>query len=172
MSPPRKERGQRAELVSALIELVEKNDRAALATLRRGLGKEPAHVVEMYPLVDRYVPKGCSQWDEATYYIVASLFALHQEHWQINDQSQQQTNFGASFRRLDTMAPGTSIERRFVALLNADRDELQTHLHQAVGLMKAYEVPIDWVRLLWDIQRWGGDDRIVQRAWARAFWGT
>jgi CRISPR system Cascade subunit CasB len=172
MSSLRQNHKPRSALVSALTELVEQNDRAALAALRLGVGKEPGSVVAMYPLVARYVPRGCSQWEEATYYIVASLFGLHQLHWEVDDQERHQTNFAASFLRLDKAAPGDSIERRFVALLNADRDALPTHLRQAVGLMSNYAIPVDWARLLWDIQRWGGESRRVQRAWARAYWGA
>lgn len=43
--------GERA-FVDALNRLVAREDRAALAALRRGLGKPPGTVAEMYPLVE------------------------------------------------------------------------------------------------------------------------
>jgi CRISPR system Cascade subunit CasB len=63
------------------------------------------------------------------------------------------------------------VERRFVALLNCHQDDLDHHLRQAVSLLKSKDAPVDWAELLKDIQRWDNDDRLVQRRWARAFWG-
>jgi CRISPR system Cascade subunit CasB len=64
-----------------------------------------------------------------------------------------------------------SVERRFVGLLNCHADDLDKHLRQAVGLLKSKDIPIDWTRLLHDIQGWIWESRNVQLAWARAFWG-
>jgi CRISPR system Cascade subunit CasB len=44
------------------------------------------------------------------------------------------------------------------------------HLRQILSLLKSKDVPINWAQLLSDIRHWERDDRIVQKAWARAFW--
>jgi len=82
------------------------------------------------------------------------------------------TNLGAS---LDRMAPSSDsarpgVERRFIALLNCDSEDLPTHLRYAIGLLSAKEVPVDWAQLLRDVIAWNQPTRRVQRAWARAFW--
>jgi CRISPR system Cascade subunit CasB len=64
-----------------------------------------------------------------------------------------------------------AVERRFVALLNAHPEDLDKHLRHAVSLLKAHEIPVDWLRLLGDLRGWGNPERYVQRNWARAFWG-
>jgi hypothetical protein len=63
------------------------------------------------------------------------------------------------------------VKRRFVALLNAHPEELDRHLRHAVSLLSANEIRIDWAQLLRDVQQWDDEDRQVQLAWARAFWG-
>ncbi|MBI4336996.1 MAG: type I-E CRISPR-associated protein Cse2/CasB [Chloroflexi bacterium] len=171
MSPP----GERdARFVEHLEQLVAKQDRGALAALRRGLGKQPGEAPEMYPYVVRWA-QGGRPWQERVYYLVASLFAWHQGSWHGDASKHEVTNLGASFARLAPQGaenrPG--VERRFVALLNCHRDDLPNHLRHAVGLLKSKGIPlpIDWAQLLHDIQGWDSEHRWVQLAWARAFWG-
>lgn len=162
--------GQR-RFVAALEELVRQENRAALAALRRGLGKAPGEVAETHRFVVPWLPGGLNRWQEDAYYLVASLFAWHQRAWHPSDDSRALTNFGASFARLMDADGSDSTEKRFVALMNAHEDALPEHLRGTVGLMKAKEIPIDWAQLLRDIQGWGWESRSVQRDWARAFWG-
>jgi CRISPR system Cascade subunit CasB len=79
------------------------------------------------------------------------------------------TNFGASFKQLGS-DDSSSVERRFVALLNSHRDDLPNRLRHAVSLLRAPGVPVDWAQLLRDIQSWDHPDRFVQVQWARSFW--
>lgn len=154
--------------IESLERLVEREDRAALAELRRGLGRPPGGTVGMYRYVVPFLPPDAKPWAEEPYYLVASLFALHQRGWSKGERKGD-TSLGASFARLGGEA-SDSTEKRFAALLNAEADELPYHLRQAVGLLAAHDVPVDWLRLLRDIRRWGHPDRYVQRSWARAYW--
>lgn len=64
-----------------------------------------------------------------------------------------------------------SIERRFVALLDADEAQLPHHLRQMVQLLRTEDgIPIHWAELLADLRQWNRDDRRVQQRWARAFY--
>lgn len=155
--------------VGYLRELVAREDRAALAALRRGLGKAPGEAAESHRYVVPFT-SDLSARREAAYYQVAALFAWHQGSWQADSADPHSTNLGASLERLAARSMGSSVERRFVALLNSHADDLDAHLRQVVGLLKAGDVPIDWARLLRDLQHWDSEDRQVQRAWARAFW--
>jgi CRISPR system Cascade subunit CasB len=158
--------------------------RAALAALRRGLGRRPGTVAEVEPHVAPYLPETPSRRDDA-YYLVASLFALHPEGgWQRAPDERGPTNLGASFRRLQAKereqgGTGENVDKRFVALLNAHAEDLPEHLRHAISLLKAHNVPVDWRELLrgllsWDAnsRSWDADSRRVQRAWARAYWGA
>jgi CRISPR system Cascade subunit CasB len=154
--------------------------RATLASLRRALGKAPGAAVEAYPFVTPLLPPLQTVHDherdelnEALYYLVASLFALHPHNWQSEKNVRWRTNFGASMARMKGQSPERSagVERRFVALLNASFAELDDHLRHAISLLKSADIPVDWLQLLDDLRRWEFDDRVVQRRWARSFWG-
>jgi CRISPR system Cascade subunit CasB len=156
--------------VQALERLVERKDRAALARLRRGLGKTPGEMGEAHAYVVPYLANDAPEWREDAFYLVGTLFALHPRPWGSGDDGARYTNLGWSFARLTGATESESIEKRFVALLNAHRDDLDQHLRGAIGLLKAHEVPVNWLQLLRDVQHWGTESRSVQRTWARAFW--
>ncbi len=169
MSPPRNRERRFANYLAEFTD-PEREDRAALAALRRGLGKPPGEAAEMHPYVVPFLPHDGSRWEEDAHYLVAALFAWHQLVWP-EGGGEWDRNVGASFVRLAERAGSGSIEQRFVALLNSHRDDLPEHLRHAVGLLRAHEVPVDWAQLLRDIQEWDRESRSTQRSWARAFWG-
>lgn len=153
------------EKTHPFVEYLEslRDDRGALAALRRGLGQPPGTVADMYRYVVPWLP--ASRHAEAGYYLVAALFAYHPAEGGVG-------NMGRHFAR--AREPGgddTALERRFAALLAAHPDDLPTYLRQAVGFLRSKEVPINWHQLFYDLQRWGYDNRPVQKEWARAFWG-
>src|SRR2546426_9537486 len=135
--------------VAYLTRLVEDEDRAALAALRRSLGKAPGEAAEAHRYVLPFTGNA-TQRDEDTYYLVGALFALHQINWPPNEESNGPTNFGASFAWLKREVESDSIEKRFVALLNCHQEDLPDHLRHAVSLLRSKEIPIDWARLLRD----------------------
>ena len=142
-----------------------REDRAALAALRRGLGQPPGTVADMYRYVVPWLPEEVKPWREATYYQIAALFAYHPAVGGAG-------NMGDHFvRAQDPQGDRTAIERRFTALLAAHRDDLDAYLRQAISFLRSKEVPVNWHRLFYDLQRWGYDGRPVQQDWARAFWG-
>jgi CRISPR type I-E-associated protein CasB/Cse2 len=122
------------------------------------------------------LPEGeLSHWDERIAYLVASLFALYPEAppWPESARQRWQRNLGASLRHLAAQTESAGPERRMVALLNSDIDDLPHHLRGIIGLLKAAKtpVPVDWVRLTWDLRGWRNAERTPQKAWANAFWG-
>jgi CRISPR system Cascade subunit CasB len=142
-----------------------RDDRAALAALRRGLGQPPGTVAGMYPYVVRWLPADAPPAREAAYYLVAALYAYHPAQGGVG-------NLGEAFRRtLDPQGDNTAVERRFTALLAAHPDDLDFYLRQAVSFLRSKEVPVNWHQLLADVLAWGHPDRYVQKQWARAFWG-
>ena len=162
-------------LIAYLYGLANKEgeSRAELAALRRGLSDDPGRSLGMYQYIARYVPTHANTWEHNTHYLIASLFALHPKPWRTDDAEQAaRHNFGASFDLLNSKVESGSIEKRFVALLNADREELPEHLRHAVSLLKAHDVVVDYASLLRDVRAWDAENRWVQRLWARAFWGA
>jgi CRISPR system Cascade subunit CasB len=140
--------------------------RAALAKLRRGLGKPPGAALGTIAVVQPRLPPGLRQDAENACYLVGSLFAAH-------PQAGGGGSLGRAFALLARKREGDSLEKRFVALLNADVEDLPEHLRHAVSLLKGEGIAIDWACLIDDIQRWGHPDRRrrVRRQWASDFWG-
>jgi CRISPR system Cascade subunit CasB len=158
--------------IAYLQNLAEEEERGALAALRRGLGQPPGTVAAMYPYVVRWLPDALRPWQEAAYYLVAALFALHPDPAGAG-------NLGASFRLAEGKEERTgsddervpAVERRFTALLAAHPDDLPGYLRQAIGFLRSRQVPVGWQQLFEDIFGWGHPSRYVQREWARAYWG-
>ena len=150
--------------VKSLEKLYHENNRAALAKLRRGLGKKNG-TPDMCRYVVPFLPEGTETYQLGHYFLIASLFALHPE------PAARNTSMGKVFRAM--MGTSQSIEKRFENLLAVDAEDLDGHLRQAVSLAKSKNVRVDFHRLFYDIDRrsWNRPDRRVQLEWARDFWG-
>ena len=151
--------------VAYLKGLAERENRGALAALRRGLGMPPGACTEMHRYVVPFLREDSWTWREQCRYIIAALFGLY-------PASTSAGNFGHTMKLVHEKAGGDSIERRFIALLKSHRDDLFDHLRQAVSLAKSKDAPVHWERLLEDIQHWDEESAWVQRSWAQAFWGA
>lgn len=168
--------GQERRFAEHLDDLAGREDssaRAALAALRRGLGRAPGEAAEAARYVFPWLGQDALDRQVDAYFQVAALFATHQITWH-RGEGDRGHNLGSSFWRLahrDGGSEDPGAERRLVALLNAHPEEVGRHLRHAVSLLKAHDVPIDWAQLLRDIQEWTYADRRVQLDWARAFWG-
>ena len=158
--------------VSHLLELAKSN-RGAMAELRRSLSHEPGAHVAAFPYVERHAGNrhALDAYRKALY-LVAGLFALHQEH-------RKGSSFAAAYGRLSEQRKRSQksdgIERRFIALLSADAQSVPTHLRQALSLLVADEIPFDYVRLLTDLSVWLDPrklDRLdaVRQRWAQDFY--
>jgi CRISPR system Cascade subunit CasB len=165
-------------LIARLVQLKERDDRAALAALRRGLGKPAGTVPEMFRYVEPFIPVDEYARHVDAAYLVASLFGLHPNHGGPAEEtpSRQQRGFGASLahirRREGSTDDDEGVARRFSALLNSDREGLPTHLRHLMTLLhsRSPETPIDYGQLYNDVIRWESTDRSVQRDWAAGFW--
>lgn len=167
-TPTRLEHNFITHLVS-LTDGTQRDGRAALAALRRGLGKPPGTAAETFPIVAPFAPDGPG-WDADCYYLVGSLFAAHPQNWANPDGNDRRTNLGASLRRATRDSGG--VEAALVALLNSEREELPERLRHSIGLCAAaaVPVPVDWAQLLHDLRYWSSDRRDVQRRWATSYW--
>lgn len=156
-------------LVEHLIHLRDRDDRAALAVLRRAAAADPGAMADAFPHVLPWVPEGARQTRaEDSYFLVATLFAIHPDHGGAG-------NFGATMWRVGTdgnAEPSPSADLRFRRILEAARDDLAAPLRQAIRLAasRTVPVPIDYHRLLSDLLNWEHPERRVQRAWARSYW--
>ena len=167
-------RSRATALHEHLRALVERGDRGALAALRRGLGKPPGTVPEMYRHVEPYLGDARRPQTDAAY-LVASLFGLHSVPWKPPENAPWNTSFGWTMRRIRVRGDGSDdegVNRRFEAALSCEGEALSTHLRQLLSLLHSRDAtaPVDWERFFWDIVDWERIDRRAQRRWAEAFW--
>lgn len=146
-----------------------RDNRAALADLRRALSSELGAAAAAYRHVVRAIPEAVQPgtWEWTCYTQIAALFALH-------PALTARGNLGDHFAT--TLKPNEegneAIERRFTNLLMAHPDDLAFHLRQAISFLRAHDVAVNWQQLLWDMRRWGYPDgqADVQQRWATSFW--
>lgn len=157
-------------LISYLLSLVERDDRAALAALRGALrsDKELDALRFVAPFVwdkdldNRPLGAKARRRAEDDAILVASLFAFHPE--------QGSGSLAQALRGVFIETQSESIEGRFRALMSADREDLPIHLRHAVSLAKAKGRAIDWDDLYAAIRYWDQEENRVRRQWARDFW--
>jgi CRISPR system Cascade subunit CasB len=137
-------------------------NRAALAHLRRGLDHALDYTLGRVGWLFRRVPN--SALGDAV--LAAGLFA-----WVKGDcRPTDGVNFGAAFGAGLTLDEKQRREKRFIDLLDTDREELSYKLRQAITLIARDCAGLDWVLLIRHIGQWSHPDRWVQREWARDFW--
>jgi len=157
----------------------------ALAQLRRGAGKLPQDVPELWGVtgVDQLLAGEAFAGDErraeraeAAYFLAVTLYALHQQSQRI-PMHQQGVDLGRAVRRL--MNPGEideTIRRRFVRLGTAATvDILAYRLREVITLLRRGQdgkgIPLDYGRLARQLYQAQTPDGLnaVRRDWGRAF---
>ena len=136
----------------------ETGDTGALAALRRSLAFEPGTYARSFPYVEPFVSG--NGWPRKAFYLAAGLFAEHQKH-------QPNLSFARVLAEVKQEKGSESLEQRFLALLDADEDQITYRLRQNVRL--ASERPFDWVKFTKDLLNWFHPDRFVQVNWARDY---
>jgi CRISPR system Cascade subunit CasB len=146
------------------LQTLDKNDRGAIAALRRSLGFAPGTYPPAYPAVERFAVKGDdTPWQRQALYLAAGLFAMHPHH--AAGQS-----LATVLARVMKKRDSASIEKRFVALLATEAEELPDHLRQIVSLLAAERAAIDYGELLGDLSTWLQPRAHEPRDWLRQRW--
>jgi CRISPR type I-E-associated protein CasB/Cse2 len=98
------------------------------------------------------------------FYTVGGLFAYHPMHAQ---NERRGPTLGAALGRL--RGESGSMDQRFLTLVGTSADALAKPLFQAISLLKANSIGLNYSRLLKDLSYWGHDDNDVQKTWARDY---
>ncbi|MBU5434214.1 type I-E CRISPR-associated protein Cse2/CasB [Pseudoflavonifractor sp. MSJ-37] len=156
--------------------------RADLANLRRGIGKRPGALPELWGLLFRDFPEelmsrtGEPTWAEWAVSGALTIYALHQQGTGESVHAEGQ-RLGLAVRRL---AGGDedrlkAVQRRFNAFATArDMPECMHHLRGLVQLLRREGIPLDYVELagdLYEFQTPEGADRVRLR-WGQDFYRT
>lgn len=160
------------KFLTRLQDLVEHDDRGALADLRRGFSEANEH--RAWPYIANWCRRMDIDRDRRIWLTVAAGFATHLR------TSPKSGNMGDVVRKMAVgQDPGRprdalkSFEGRFRRLLTcAEPEELCRHL---TGIIRAAErkgIPIDFERLFWDLQKWDKPDRKTKIEWAAHYWAA
>ncbi|MCA9474153.1 MAG: type I-E CRISPR-associated protein Cse2/CasB, partial [Nitrospira sp.] len=146
-------------------EGLNEKDTKVRAVLRRSLAFDPGQYVPAYPYVEPFVRDEGNSWWRQVHYLVAGLWAAH---WQ-EGRAGEPLRIGQACQDLFIAKDKSpSIERRFIALLDADQDQLPYRMRQMVALLNVY--PINFDALLTSLLYWNDDRKRTQNAWARDFY--
>lgn len=163
--------------MSAFIEWLEslnKKDTKVRAVLRRSLAFDPGEYRDAFPYVERFLGGDEHSWRRRTHYLTAALWATHwKEGLDGNPLSIGKACGAFDGEQRKLLSPGdrdklTSMERRFITLLDADADQLPHRLRQMVALLK--DQPLDYAVLLDDLLHWNDTNKRTQNQWAKDFY--
>lgn len=147
----------------------ESRVRAQLANLRRGIGRKPGDMPELWGMLFAEMPEemlsqnGQPTREEWAIYTALTLYALHQQSSKISEQNMHEAGkpenrLGRAVARLvkDKKNDRERIAKRLNAFATAD-DMLTAahHLRGLIQLLRAEEIPLDYVHLaenLYDFQ--------------------
>ena len=146
------------------LEGLNQKDTKVRAVLSRGLSFAPGEYVPAFPYVEPFLKNDVTRWQRQVYHLIAGLWAAH---WR-EGRSSAPLTIGSACAAHQTASESTNTERRFIALLDADPDQLSHRLRQMIALLK--EQPLDFDALLNDLLYWNNDQKRTQHAWARDFY--
>lgn len=146
------------------LESQNRKDTKARAVLRQSLAFNPGTFTPAYPFVEPYVKGQDDSWQRKMHYLVAGLWA---SHWREGRTGAPMPIGKASFTYQATCG-STSIERRFLYLLDADADQLAHRLRQMMSLLK--DQAIDLEELLKGLVCWNDERKRTQSNWACDFY--
>jgi len=134
-------------------------DAGEKARLKRNAGRtlaESRRVADIF--FNKLLPRGLSKKQEDYYFLVATLYPLA--------DGGGSGSLGASLRRA---RESDSLDRRVVALLDADDAHLPFRLRQMVRFLYSKRQAVNWELLLRHLLAWNSEKRWVQEKWARDY---
>lgn len=145
------------------------------AELKRALlAEDPSLHTPIYRYVEPYVGNH-GGWKRKAYYLVAALYGFCGKE----DEKGHRLGLPEAVRIYERsdQAPGdemSSVEKRFLALLDSDTAELPHRLRQTLRMITTgasrVSQPLDWNQILNDLLKWNYSSRTTQTKWARNFY--
>lgn len=148
----------------AWLEELNRKDTRVRAVLRRSLSFEAGSYPPSYPYIEWSLCNDNDIWRRSVYYLVAGLWA---QHWREGREPGLTIGHACAALKI-SQGDSESIERRFVTLLDADRDQLPHRLRQMIALLKDF--PIDFESSLEGLVFWNDGRKRTQNRWARDFY--
>ena len=155
---------------------------AALARLRRGIGKEPGGQPEIWEITLEGMPEALQgrgnqpSYAERAAHTALTLFALHQQGKRMREKCmyEQEQSLGRAVRIFIYREPDReqAITRRFLATVTADSyTELTWHLRGLIQLLRTKNISLDYPALAEDLFRFQfpGQQDQIRLQWGRQF---
>ncbi len=160
--------------------------KAQMANLRRGIGREPGELPQLFGIILQDMPEeflsdeGIATSEEWACYISLTLFAMHQQGYDIKSQPMH-TSKGISIGRAlaklaasyeDANAEQRMLQRMQTLATSVDMKELSHHLRGIVQLLKSKGISLDYEMLtkdLYELQFPDGKNHVCLR-WGRDFY--
>lgn len=181
-----------------IAELQYKEERSAtgrsgnvmLASLRRGVGKAPGELPELFGVVLPELPEefvssdGTATKEEWASYITLTLYALHRQGGDgKNDlvHTGEKVSIGRALKQLsdrqregkqDINAEKRALQKMQMLITSKDMNELSYHLRSVVQLLKREVIALNYITLvedLYEFQDADGKNRVSLR-WGRDFY--
>ena len=136
-------------------------NKAMLAKLRRGVGKNPSELPELWAITLEGLPEELLSTDgeptssEWAIHTVLTLYALHQQGKETQTQNMHKSSvtLGSAIRSLiHNSNDEVRIKRRFDSVITAeDLAEVSQHLRGLIQLMKANDIGLDYGKFAEDL---------------------
>ena len=159
----------------------ESQVKATLANLRRGVGKTPGELPELWGTLFQNFPKALNEKASEIEPSKAewAAYALHQQGHDIEKENMQRdgVGLGTAVRRLvpeGEAEENSSIFSRFQTLAtSSDIKELAHHLRGIIQLLNQGKIGLDYVKLSEDLYRYQFEDSRngVRLKWGRQYFG-
>ena len=157
------------------------SSKAQLARLRRGAGKRPGELPELWGIFLRNMPEelmgkeGRPSYAEWAIYTALTLFALHQQgHSEPMHAEGEENRLGRAVKKL---AHGEeeeeNVRRKFsIAARSDDMEELSYHLKTLVRMLGSNDIKLDYEDLAKDLYRFQfeNDTDQVRLKWGQDFY--
>lgn len=163
--------------------LEQSGSKARLAQLRRGVGKQPGELPELWGSFLKNMPEelmgrnGDPSYAEWTIYTVLTLFALHQQgHSRPMNAEGEENHLGRAARRLVQTEEDEENVRLKLSIVarSDDMTELSYHLKTIVKLLGNRDIQLDYVDLAGDLY-WFQFEKYADRIrlkWGQDFYRT
>jgi CRISPR system Cascade subunit CasB len=154
--------------------------RAMLAKLRRGAGKPPGAVPEVWEITLSEMPeqwrsyRGNPSYQENAVHTALTLYALHRQGKDKSVSAKKVSLGGAAAQLIDDQRGNEdTVRRRFNIVATAvEFNELAYHARGLIQLLRAKDISLDYSRFAQDLleyQRTGGAERVRLR-WGEDFY--
>lgn len=151
--------------------------RGVLAELRRGAGKKPGELPELWGIIFDRIPEELEGKNDASYaewavYTALTLYALHSQG--SGDMNAKDISVGQAVAELiDSEDDISRVTSRLEPVITAvSPDDLAYYMRGLIQLLKSKDIPLDYAALAKDLYLFNISDRsdAVKLRWGRDFY--